>query len=154
MNTFPSINEQNRPKGLFEPHTPGRLAFPPIYNKPDFDGSNFDGSNFDGPDWTPDFSYRIDIEADSIQLALNTLGMTKAEYNSISIQDLKTQKRIDTMGNSICALNILIYYKQNSKSFLSPFSPIQYNNNKSNLYEYKIPNVKIFPEINKFDDIV
>lgn len=149
MNTFPSINEQNRPKGLFEPHTPGPLAFPPIYNKP-----NFDGSNFDGPDWTPDFSYRIDIEADSIQLALNTLGMTKAEYNSISILDLKTQKRIDTLSNSICALNILIYYKQNSKSFLSQFSPIQYNNNRSNLYEHKIPNVKIFPEINKFDDIV
>lgn len=144
MNTFPSINEQNRPKELFEPHTPGTLAFPPIYNKPDFDG----------PDWTPDFSYRIDIEADSIQLALNTLGMTKAEYNSISIQDLKTQKRIDTMSNSIFALNILIYYKQNSKSFLSQFSPIQHNNNRSSLYEFKIHNVKIFPEINKFDDIV
>ncbi len=116
MNQFPSINERNRPKGLFEPHIPGPLVPPknsnkPFVNVPYFSGPDFNGPDFNGPDWTPDFSFKIDIEGESIQLALNTLGMTRAEYNSMSIQDLNSQKRIDCAGNSSCALNILIYYK-------------------------------------------
>jgi len=96
----------------------------------------------------------IDIEGESIQLALNTLGMTRAEYNSMSIQDLNSQKRIDCAGNSSCALNILIYYKQNTKSFLPQFSPIQHKNNWTGSNEHKITNIKIYPELNKFDDVV
>lgn len=120
MSTFPSINEQNGPKRLFEQHINEPVAFPTRYNN-----QNFNGSYMDGPDWTPDFSQHINIEAESIQLALHTLGISKAEYNSMSIQDLN-QKKIHTTDNSNCALNILIYYKQNSKSFLPQFNPIKH----------------------------
>lgn len=178
MSQFPSINERNRPNGLFKPHIPGQIVPPkngnklfpnkpfpydPYSNGPDFNGPDFNGPNFNcpnfnypnfnypnfncpnfnGPDYFPDFSVKIDIVAESIQLALNTFGMTKAEYNSISIQDLNSQKKINCEGNSSCALNILIYYKQN-KSFLPQFSPIK----------HKITGIKIYPELNKFDDVV
>ena len=101
MNPFPSINENNRPVGLFEPHTPNLT--------PRFE-----------PDWTPDFGEHIDIEADSIGLALSILRMSKSEYNTMSVKQLKRMRRIDCDNNNIYAVNILIYYKQNSRNLLFP----------------------------------
>jgi hypothetical protein len=164
MNQFPSINERNKPKNLFEPHIPSPLVQPrnsnksfingPDFSSHDFSSPDFSSPDFNGSDYFPDFSVKIDIEAESIQLSLNTLGMTRAEFNSMSIRDLWSKKRIDCDGNSSCALNILIYYKQNTKSFLPQFSPIQYKNNWTGFNKNKINNVKIYPELNKFDDMV
>lgn len=96
MNSLPFINDNNKPRGLFEPYiptTPKDLIF---------------------PDWTPDFSERINIERESVGLALDILGITRAEYNSMNINELKELRRIDCDTKMIYATNILIYYKQNS----------------------------------------
>ena len=81
------------------------------------------------PDWTPNFSENIDIEHNSVNLALNILNMSKSSYNSMTIQELKSKRIIDCSSTTINALNILIYYKQNSKSFLPTISPIQQKKN-------------------------
>jgi hypothetical protein len=159
MNHLPLINERNRPKCLFEPHIPCPLVRPrnsnkPFVNVPYFGAPDFNEPDFNRSDYFPEFSFKIDIEGESIQLALNILGMTRSEYNSMSIQELSSQKKIDCTCNSSCALNILIYYKQNTKSFLPQFSPIQHKHNRTFSNEHKITNVKIYPELNKFDDLV
>lgn len=140
MNPFPSINENNRPLGLFEPDTGFHPNNPFKQTNPTF-----------GPDWTPDFSERINIEAESIGLALSILGMSKSEYNGMTINQLKGLRRIDYDNNNIYAVNILIYYKQNSKNLSFPqinpiiHSPIKHKFNQSgDKKEY----AKIYPEIN------
>lgn len=120
MNPFSSINENNRPLGLFEPHKPRfehDIGFHP--NNP-FKQSN---PTF-GPDWTPDFSECINIEAESIGLALSVLGMSKSEYNGITVNQLKELRRIDCDNKNIYSINILTYYKQNSKISISQINPI------------------------------
>lgn len=136
MNTFPLINYKNRPKESLIHPTPIL-----IYNKPSIDESNFNSSVC-----TQNFSDLINIEGDSIYLALKTLGMSKEEYNSMTIQELKYHKRINS--SLISAFNILIYYKQNSKSFLPQLnlSSIHYKNNWINSNEPKITSAKIHPE--------
>lgn len=81
------------------------------------------------PDWIPDFSEKIDIVSDSINLALNTLNMSRAEYNSLTNQELKARRGINSMESSLWALNILIYYKKKSNSLL-PELEINKNNSK------------------------
>jgi len=81
----------------------------------------------DFKDFEPDFSEHINISSDSINLALNTLNLSKSEYNKLTIEELKSQRRIDTSYNCILALNILIYYKTNSHISMPTLSPI--NNN-------------------------
>lgn len=129
MNPFPSINENNRPVGLFESHT---------------------------PDWTPDFGEHIDIEAESIGLALSILGMSKSEYNTMSVNQLKDMRRIDCDNNNIYAVNILIYYKQNSRNLLFPqINPIVHSHIKPNLNQYGNEYIKtfakIYPEIDEIN---
>ena len=65
---------------------------------------------FDGPDFVPDFSEKINIMSDSLNLALHTLNLPESEYKILSIQDLKSLRKIDTDCVGIWALNILIYY--------------------------------------------
>ena len=154
MNSFPSINEQNRPKGLFEPHVPDFT--PKFKDNPNFGlyPSNEPKNKLNsllGPDWTPNFTERIDIEADSIGLALSTLNLSKAEYNSMSINQLKDLRRIDYHASNNYAINILIYYKQNSKNLSIPkINPFQHNfpEPKFNYYGEKINHAKIYPEMN------
>lgn len=129
MNPFPSINENNRPVGLFEPHT---------------------------PDWTPDFGEHIDIEADSIGLALSILRMSKSEYNTMSVKQLKGMRRIDCDNNNIYAVNILIYYKQNSRNLSLPqINHIPHSDIKPNFIQYsnkdKKTFAKIYPEIDEIN---
>lgn len=159
MNPFSSINENNRPLGLFEPHTPNLTPklehehnfkfYPPTNPKKSMKQSN----HIFKPDWNPDFDEYIDIEANSISLALSVLGVSKSEYNTMDINQLKSLKRIDTFGSNNDAINILIYYKQNSKNLSFPqinpiiHSPIkpkfnQYGNGDEKAY------AKIHPEIN------
>jgi hypothetical protein len=86
-------------------------------------------------------------------LALSVLGMSKSEYNGMTVNQLKGLRRIDCDNNNIYAVNILIYYKQNSKNLSFPQinpiinSPIkpkfnQYGNGDEKTY------AKIHPEIN------
>lgn len=156
MNTFPSINEQNRPKGLFEPHVPDFA--PRFEDRPNFGlypanepepKSKLNPSL--GPDWTPDFTECIDIEADSIGLALSTLNLSRAEYNSMSVEQLKDLRRIDCHVKDNYAYNILIHYKQNSRNLSIPkINPFQHNfaKPKFNLYGEEKAHAKIYPEMN------
>ena len=162
MNSFPSINEQNRPKGLFEPHMPNFI--PRFEDKPNFGLYPANPTNptnepeqknklnpLLGPDWTPDFIERIDIEADSIGLALSTLRISKAEYNAMSISQLKDLRRIDCHVGDIYAINILIHYKQNSRNLSIPkINPFQHNfpKPKFNYYGEETVHAKIYPEMN------
>lgn len=139
FNTFPSIEEQNKKhKGIFDkPNKQNELNaqylnnannFPDIHNSPDIPDT-YNLHDFpDFPDYVPNFSEKIDIESDSVNLALSTLNMTKAEYNGMSINDLKNLKRSNFINsNASYSINILIYYKQNSKNSLFPnISPIQH----------------------------
>lgn len=140
MNPFPSINENNRPLRLFEPDIGLHLNNPLKQTNPTFNS-----------DWTPDFSERINIEVESIGLALSILGMSKSEYNSMTINQLKELRRIDYDNNNIYAVNILIYYKQNSKKLSFPqinpiiHSPIKPKFNQSGDEKAY---AKIYPEIN------
>lgn len=113
----------------------------PVLSKPDF-----------VPDFVPDFSERFDVENDSVCLALNTLGMSRPEYNSVSAEELKSQRKINCSSAEIWALNILIYYKKNSKISLPNLSPspsknILTNNlvSGTNSYKHLSPSPKIYP---------
>ena len=87
----------------------------PIFFEPQFRQIDNNKNLFQPkPDWTPDFSERIDVVEDSINLALHTLGMSKSEYNASDTLSLKSQRRIDCSSKQIWALNILIYYKKNT----------------------------------------
>ncbi len=131
MNNFPQINGQDRQFDLFELRVPYNGSFSKSRPSPRFEQNpnpNLKPNlniNVIESDWTPDFSEHIDIESCSIGLALGTLNMSRGEYNSMSVQELKASRRIDCNGGLINALNILIYYKQNSKSFLPQLSPIK-----------------------------
>jgi len=70
------------------------------------------------------------VIGDSINLALHTLGMSKAEFNSSDIISLKSQRKINCSCEQIWALNILIYYKNSTNSNLQNISPIKYNLNE------------------------
>lgn len=48
----------------------------------------------------PDFFEKIDAIEDSIRLALNTLGMSRSEYNSSDVSSLKSQIRIDCLSRT------------------------------------------------------
>lgn len=56
------------------------------------------------------------VKEDSINLALHVLNMSKAEYNSLSKDDLLERKKQSLMFSSYIgsALNILAYYKTNN----------------------------------------
>lgn len=160
MNPFPSIDEQTKPIGLFEPPLRKPLYMhPPKYSNPNINPNPI----YSGPDWTPNFEEKIDVESDSVRLALYVLGISKAEYNSMSIQELKEQKRIDLQTSHIYALNILIHYKKNSKLILPQLSPIKHKSNfdfnsmEINNGSYGFtkdtnfsPNAKIYPEFDNF----
>lgn len=84
----------------------------PLYGNGNGNGNdhNYKPNLFEGPDFTPDFSEKIDIRSDSINLALHTIGMGMSEYNSLNIQDLKLKKNIS--HSDTWAINILIHYKE------------------------------------------
>ena len=162
MNSFPSINEQNRPKGLFEPYVP--VFAPRFKDRQNFGLYSANPTNTTnptnepepksklnpllGPDWTPNFTERIDIEANSIGLALSTLNLSKAEYNAMDINQLKDMRRIDCHVSDIYAYNILIHYKQNSRNLsIKEHNSFQH---KFNLYGEEKAHAKIYPEMNKF----
>jgi hypothetical protein len=114
--------------------------FEPTF-KPYYPTSNLFQPKLDieNPDWTPDFSERFDVVGDSINLALHTLGIGKAEYNSLDILSLKSQRRIDCSCKQLWALNILIYYKKNTQSKIlnsSPVESLDFKYNKFNLDEF------------------
>ena len=167
MNILPSIYEKNSPR-LNEHPISDLLGYPYknniLYSNKSYSNKSysnmFDSNNSDlnisnfsseiDDDWTPNFSSQIDIESDSIQLALNTLGMTKTEYNYMSIQDL-TLKNVGYTSNSIYALNILIYYKRTSK-FTLPKYKTKHENGRYGFIERKTINEQ-FTKTNKLDDI-
>ncbi len=107
-------------------------------------------------DWNQDFSEQIDIEEESISLALRTLCISKLEYNGMNIDELNELRRIDKNNNY--AINILIYYKQKStKYYFQQISPIHHNiiKQKFNFYDnqkkytkkYTKKYAKIYPKI-------
>ena len=63
------------------------------------------------PDLVIDFNEKIDIKNDSINLALEVLGMSHSEYNSTTTESLKNMRMINSTNNY--AINILIHYKKN-----------------------------------------
>lgn len=69
-------------------------------------------------DFVIDSYEKIDVENDSISLALSILGLSRSDYNSLSIDELKYKRNIDCNNIDIWSLNILIYYKKNSRLFL------------------------------------
>ena len=131
MNHFPSINENNRSNGLFE------------INSTSSSTSNSTSNSSSNQD----FSEQIDIEVESISLALRTLSISKLKYNEMNINELKELRRI--YKNNNYAINILIYYKQNSTKYYFPQISLIYHNiikQKKNLYENE-KYAKIYPEI-------
>lgn len=122
MNSDPNFNPN------FDPNTNPNVKqiilpkFPSFPNVPNFN-PGFANPGLANPkfsDFNPDFSEKINVESDSINLALSVLEMSKNEYNSMNIDELKTMRRIDASCTQIYALNILIHYKKN-KPFL-PFT--------------------------------
>lgn len=110
QNKFPKISNG------FEPRIEPALRTSPIIPLDPFVQPNFLGIPGPGkPDFIPDFSERFDVKNDSVCLALHTVGLTKAEYNSISVEQLKSQRTINCSGAENYAWNILIYYKKNSQ---------------------------------------
>lgn len=83
-------------------------------------------SNF--KDFTPNFNEIINIEKQSIGLALSVLQLSKNEYDRMSIEELKSFKKINIDYQISYAVNILSYYKQNSK--------LLYSNNNENNYNF------------------
>lgn len=147
MDHFPSINENNRQKALFECHIPNVNNLTNV--TPRFNSKTKTNPTFNH-DCKSDTSEHIDIEEDSIGLALSILCMSKSEYNRISINQLKELRKIDCNNRDIYAINILIYYKQNSKNLLFPeTNPIQHIPIKVKFNQYMNDKVhsKIYPEI-------
>jgi hypothetical protein len=101
-------------------------------------GYNKNDLKISKPDWTPDFSEKIDVIGDTINLALYTLGMSRSEYNSSDISNLKSQRRIDCSSEKIWALNILIYYKKNTNVNLPDLSPIKHLNSNLNTKRFDL----------------
>ncbi len=56
-------------------------------------------------------TYNIDIENESINLAINTLQMSLSEYNLASIDELLSIKQNYSNVSKINSINILIHYK-------------------------------------------
>lgn len=106
---FPRISNGFEPKNLILPSS----------SKPDF--TNIPGPG--KPDFVPDFSEKLDVGHDSVCLALHTLGLSRPEFNSYTVEELKSQRKINCSCAEIWALNILIYYKKNSKISLPNLSP-------------------------------
>ena len=80
------------------------------------------------PDWTPDFSEKIDVVGDSIKLALNLLKMSIEEYNSLDLSELQ-KRRIGCFNEQMLALNILIHYKKkNTIGNILGVNPIKHTN--------------------------
>ena len=103
-----------------------------------------------------DIIEKIDIESESIDLALNTLNMTYFDYNSLDVDELIMRKKICNVSTLTCALNILIHYKQ-KKSFFPQTSPIKNNSHINYNYFDEINGTdvpKIHPEFIDFDDVV
>lgn len=128
MNPFPSINEQNRQHGFMDINT-NNLSTKLSKNL--------------------NFSEQINIEENSIKLALNTLNMSKFKYYEMTINELKEYRHIDCNSMDIYAINILIYYKQNSKNLLFPeiTSINTTNKQKNNKCGQDKFYAKIYPEI-------
>jgi len=102
---------------------------------------------FNKSDFAVDFTEKFDIENDSVCLALNTLGMSRTEYNSSSIDELKSKRRIDCNNVEIWSINILIYYKKSSRLFLPELNPnknILTNNSYDNLSSNSNHKIKNF----------
>ena len=131
MNQIPQINEHNTQLDLFESDYP-------------ISHTNLTKSNL-----THDLSESINIESISIELALDILQISKSEYSFIDIQELKSRKNINWSKISLNALNILIYYKQNSKSFLPQIIPTKSKTNWNFTYDNnKVFTHKIYPDKN------
>lgn len=84
------------------------------------------------------FNNPVNIKNDAITLALNVLQMSKVEFTSFSIMELRNMKsNMSNNGLMNCALNILIFYKSEEDRF-NGFSPKQHNmnfiDNKSDLF--------------------
>ena len=112
---FPRIPNGFEPKiDIFPSDSKGSCRLSPPWN------SGIPGHG--KPDFTPDFSERFDVENDSVCLALHTLGLSRSEYNSMRLDELKAQRRIDCGTAEIWAWNILAHYKKNSRLFLPDFN--------------------------------
>lgn len=105
------------PKPLNLPKYPSLSNLPELSSPSSLSKPNAFPFNPTKPDWTPDFTNQINIEADSVNLALSVLGLSKNEYNSMSVEELKSCRRIDSGQQDIFALNILIYYKKSKNAF-------------------------------------
>ncbi len=72
------------------------------------------------PDYYPDpFSFRLgSFEDDVLNLALHTLGLTKAEFSSISVSEIKSRFSLGIPASY--AINILIHIKEKNQSEFTP----------------------------------
>ena len=152
MNNNPSINKNNRPNELFEPHIPNLT--PRFESKQDIKLSPND--TIFNANLSQDLPEHIDIKAESIKLALSILNITKSEYNVTNLNQLKKLKSIHNNNTYINALNILIYYKQNSENSgnsrnlpLPEINPIQHTSAKQKINHCgnEKTYAKIYPEI-------
>jgi hypothetical protein len=129
FSTYPELRVPNKNNNFFEPsftpNNPNTNLFKPKIG-------------LEKPDWTPNFSEKLDVVGDSINLALYTLGMSIGEYNVLDISELKTQRRIDCSCEKIFALNILIHYKKNTNTNgrFPDLNPIKHVNGTTNNYEF------------------
>ena len=63
--------------------------------------------------WNSSFEHSINLEHESIELALETLNIPRIQYNSMTITDLNGPQFYNSNSR---ALNILLYYKKRSAS--------------------------------------
>jgi len=60
------------------------------------------------------FNQNMNIEENSICLALKVLNISKTEYDLMSLEELKYKKKYTLNNSNLYAYNILIYYKKNN----------------------------------------
>jgi hypothetical protein len=105
----------------------------------------------------------LSVKEDSINLALHVLNMSKAEYNSLSKDDLLERKKQSLMLSSYIgsAFNILAYYKSNEtiEDFDSLKLPHRLTTKKPEFMDFIEPNFnpnfepKFNPDPFKFKDL-
>lgn len=150
----PYLHNEKKLNGLHEPivprfdndFNPKPNLFPNINSKPNPFLNPDPEANF--PDWTPNFSNPINIEEESIGLALGTLGLSKAEYQAMDLNELTQYKKLEADYLHSYAINILIHYKKNFEYSKCPKYP-----KYSNKIQLTIPKSQDVSDISDISDI-
>ena len=83
------------------------------------------------PDFIPSFTIKQDMDELALSLALSVLSMSKSEFNSMSIQDIKQHYSTFNQDHRL-AYEILLCYKSRHENH------VRYSHNLSNRFRYRL----------------